>query len=156
MYFSVLLDLSLRPLPQRERVVSLKAMSKLTFLFYLGLFMTTPAHAREWFSREDYTSLTIHRYFQKKSAGRVRVSDPALIKELVAQIRALPTAGEKMIKMGPVEVTELSFEAEDTSDVVAFYGKRLKTPATSFYADSKIDAELFQRVDQIFRKGKKE
>jgi hypothetical protein len=129
-------------------------MIRLLLVLSISVIFLAPAFSRDWLSRESYTPLTIHRYFQKKSAGKVRLKDPVLIKELVTQIKTLPTEGVLMIKMGPVEVTELSFEAQSVSDVVAFYGKRLKTPATSFYSDWKIDATLFQRVDQIFRKWK--
>jgi hypothetical protein len=131
-------------------------MKRIFLVLLVGLFLFDMSAANQWFVREQYSTLTIKRSFQKKSLGQVRVSDQAVITDLMTRIKALPTRGEIMIKMGPVELTELIFEADGVSDEIAFYGKRLKTTDTSFYADSKIDREIFHHVDKLFRKGKQD
>jgi hypothetical protein len=67
-------------------------------------------------------------------AKKVEIQDPMAIKKIVALLFQLPDKGEIMIKMGDVPLKRLNFVFTDRIEVVEFYNGRIKTPATSFYA----------------------
>lgn len=87
--------------------------------------MTTP----ERIIVDDYLKLS-----DTIPAKSNEISDPTMIKKIVAIMFQLPDSGDIMIKMGDVPLKRVNFVFTDHIEIVEFYNGRIKTPATSFYA----------------------
>lgn len=87
--------------------------------------MTTP----ERIIVDDYLKLS-----DTIPAKSKEISDPAMIKKIVAILFQLPDSGDVMIKMGDVPLKRINFVFTDRVEIVEFYNGRIKTPTTSFYA----------------------
>ena len=80
-------------------------------------------------------------------AEKHEIKDPAAIKKILAVLFQLPDKGEMMIKMGDVPLKRLNLVFSDRIEVIEFYKDRIKTPATSFYAQpNPMEEMLFELV----------
>jgi hypothetical protein len=82
-------------------------------------------------------------------AKKTAIQDPTTIKKILALLFQLPDQGEVMIKMGDVPLKRLNLVFTDRIEVVEFYNGRIKTPATSFYAQPQpMEQLLFEFLSQ--------
>jgi len=112
---------------------------------------------RRWFKDKNCTSLEIR---QHKSAANhavvhsATVTDPGVLKNLIARIAALPENGEMMIDMGPgASYVEVNFHCPSGVRQLEIYDGRLKTPSTGFNteagdAEKKIVADIMTYLSQ--------
>ena len=93
---------------------------------------------------EDFTKLS-----DSIPAKKLEIQDPSTIKKILALLFQLPDKGEMMIKMGDVPLKRLNLVFTDRIEVVEFYNGRIKTPATSFYAQPQpMEQMLFELVSK--------
>ncbi|WP_133259624.1 hypothetical protein [Pseudochryseolinea flava] len=78
---------------------------------------------------DDYTKLS-----DTIPARTHEMKDSVEVKKMMALLFQLPDSGEIMIKMGDVPLKRVNLVFSDHIEMIEFYNGRIKTPATSFYA----------------------
>ncbi len=73
------------------------------------------------------------------------ITDPQIIKNILALLASLPDEGDIMIKMGDASLLVVTLYTKTQIQHFHFYAERIKTPATSFYSESpKAEKQLYQ------------
>ncbi|MEO6975463.1 MAG: hypothetical protein ABI144_06250 [Gallionella sp.] len=126
------------------------------------------AMTRPWFSTKECTSLEIKKYKSisvHQIVSAVMIEDSTAVKNIMQRIERIPADGDMMVSFGPdAESIDLFFHcANNTTQKVAIYQKRFKTPSTGFNSETNetesslyvdIDALLFPDLEKKFLKIK--
>ena len=109
-----------------------------------------------WFKNSNFESLEIKDFehaSDKKPTRSLLVTDPNKIKQVFEMIEALPVEGEMMISFSDdIALRTLNFKKGDQNETIEFYGKSIKTPATSFYMGrGQYEEKVYAFVDSLLK-----
>lgn len=78
------------------------------------------------------------------------ISSPEVIHQITDLLDKLPISGDIMVSMGPTDMTTLTLDCDHSKYEIHFYGHRIKTPSTSFFASERPEEKaLFNLLKEI-------
>ena len=82
------------------------------------------------------------------------ISSPEVIRQITDLLDQLPVSGDIMMSMGPTNVTTLTLDCDKGKYEIHFFGSRIKTPRTSFFASERPEEKaLFNLLQKIGASG---
>jgi hypothetical protein len=134
-------------------------ISKSIVIFFVSFFISSSAFAIGdknmadkivWYQGNCHSANVMFWDKDSKETKTKHISSSDTIRQITDLLDKLPVSGDIMISMGPTNVITLTLDCDKSKYEIHFYGSRIKTPATSFYAGERPEEKaLFKLLKAI-------
>lgn len=140
--------------------MNLIVKSKSLYAFLIFLSLCAQAHSKPgeknltdklvWYQGKCHSANVIFWDKDSKETKTKHISSSDTIRKITDLLDKLPVSGDIMISMGPTNVITLTLDCDKSKYEILFYGSRIKTPATSFFAGERSEEKaLFNFLKEI-------